>query len=165
MKGEGHDMSAVGFAKRLDLVNYISGKRFRMRLEKEEPIESSKEVAPGGTAHVLEHTVSCRVPEAVAVLGADVEADGRAEGATVRLVLDGEDVIKGVLDEASAGSFADFLPTQCLFLAETPDGAKAGIFMPHGMLIHVVVTVPRSSRSPVKIRTMLRTAVYTMVEA
>lgn len=155
-------MNAAGFAEQLDLANPVTGKRFRMRLEKETPIESSKQIEPGGTARVLEHVVSCELLESVALLGCKVE--GGAKGAKIRVMLDGEDVLKGVLEGSPAEAFAEFLPTQCLFYAETPEGVKAGMFMPNGTMVHVVVSIPRNLDAPVRILMTLQTALYTLAD-
>lgn len=158
-------MKTMEFPERLELINSITDKRFGMRLKREMPVKSSKGVARGGTARIVDHTIACEYKEAVALLGVEAAVDGSAEGAKVWALLDGEEVLRGGLEGRSPTVFGDFLPTKVLFTADDDNGSKVGMFMPNATQVRVVVTIPKGTGPKVTVKATLRMALYEAVDA
>lgn len=145
-------MSEIVFPERLNFVNQCADRRFLMRLKNEVPVELSPVLeGTNRLSHFISHVVCEHRGEAVALCGIDVDANGYAEGTELGIMIDGECIWKNVLEKAS--TFVDsFLASTDIFLAETPTGSIAGIFMPNGTRVEVFFTVPGISR-PIKLRT------------
>jgi hypothetical protein len=158
------DHVAHAIRERLYLINQEANWQFEMRLIKETPIEMYCELDPGRTGYV-EH-VTCLRPHgsmAMAILGAEIDAGDRGEGAKSCADIDGECVFRLALG-SRAVSAHHFSASRDLFLAETPEGRVAGIFVPNGTRIQIFTDVSNDAPSPVRIRAKLRTAIYAVVK-
>lgn len=159
---------ASEFPEHLTLVNTVARYRFEMVLRENAPAVLKESAwlpacpwAGGQNPRLFEYMVKCdHRLEAVALTGILVEGNPDVR---ISVSVDGENILKDAPPaKASAAEFPDGFEVKSfpgdLFLAETPERAQAGLFLPNGTHVCVFAWAPDSSR----VMVTLRTALYTL---
>lgn len=152
-------MKTSGFPEHLHLVNTVARYRFEMVLKENAPAVLKESARAGGQyPRVFQHMVICdHRSEAVALTGILVEG---SPDVRISVSVDGETILKDAAPaKASAAEFPDGFQVNSfpgdLFLAETPERAQAGLFLPNGTYVCVFAWAPDSIRVVVTLRTAL----------
>lgn len=154
-------MKTSEFPEHLILVNTVARYRFEMVLKKNAPAVLKESAWAGGQYPLaFEHTTMCAINDAFALTGILVDGDPDVK---ISVSVDGETILKDASPaKASAAEFPDGFKVHSfpgdLFLAETPERAQAGLFLPNGTNVCVFALAPSST--PVIVT--LRTALYTL---
>ena len=145
------------FPERLYLVNTVARYRFEMAFKENVPIVLKE--YPGWSEHTTQCYWDHHTSEAIALTGILVEG---APDVRIRISIDGEYILKNVSPAAaSAAKFPDGFTVGRypgdLFLAETPERAEVGLFLPNGTSIQVY-----GHGRAAKVMVTLKTALYTL---